>query len=234
MWIVPAAGGSPRHVGANLAATRYPIWSNDGKHLLINGYSSSETFDKSAVDWWLVSASSGAAVRTRAFEALAKAGLAMRSRTPVPAIPRPQCWSAEDGTVTFSARSGDTSNLWRIGISPATGRVIGPPERLTIGAGNDTLTACASGLVAFASNQTKSGPWLMPFDFAYRRPKGDPQGFLRRRPPEILFRSGQVSVRFPGSLGRHQQEAKTVVSKLRHGGPALPRTARSGRHFETA
>ncbi len=176
VWIVPASGGKPRRLGAQLATARYPIWSRDGRHLLINGYSSSETFDKSAVDWWFVSASGDESIRTGAYRALSDAGLATRGlRAPAPTMPAPQCWSAQDDKVTFSARSGDASNLWRIGISPATGKVIGSPDRLTIGAANDTFAACAGKVVAFSSDQTKNAPWLMPFDFIRGRPKADPQ-----------------------------------------------------------
>ena len=40
--MVPVAGGSPQQVGPNFTAARYPIWSPDGKHLLIVGYTSAK------------------------------------------------------------------------------------------------------------------------------------------------------------------------------------------------
>jgi len=36
VWVVPAAGGQPQRIGSNFTAARYPIWSPDGKHLLLH------------------------------------------------------------------------------------------------------------------------------------------------------------------------------------------------------
>src|ERR1035441_4387594 len=45
VFVVPAAGGAPRRVGANFTAARHPIWSRDGKHLLLIGYASAKSYD---------------------------------------------------------------------------------------------------------------------------------------------------------------------------------------------
>jgi Tol biopolymer transport system component len=179
VWVVPEAGGQPRRVGMNLTTARYPIWSPDGKHLLFKGYTSAKALDRSAIDWWLASANGGDAVRTGAHEALAGAGLPARTfaRTPVPDVPIPGCWSAAGNRVIFSIASGDTQNLWEIGLSPRTGRVSGPPRRLTAGAANEVHPSCASGgALAFTNLETRRDIWFLPFDLD----RGASQGALER------------------------------------------------------
>jgi DNA-binding winged helix-turn-helix (wHTH) protein len=38
VWVVPIVGGEPHRVGSKLTSARHPIWSPDGKHLLMIGY----------------------------------------------------------------------------------------------------------------------------------------------------------------------------------------------------
>ena len=40
VWVVPSAGGPPRRIGSSFTDARYPIWSPDGKHLLLVGCTS--------------------------------------------------------------------------------------------------------------------------------------------------------------------------------------------------
>ena len=193
VWVVPEAGGQPRRVGSNFTTARYPIWSPDGKHLLFKGYTSAKAFDSRSIDWWLAPANGGDAVRTGAFDALAQAGLqpgAAYARTPVPDVPIPGCWSAAGNTVVFSIVSGDTLNLWEIGVSPRTGKVTGVPRRLTTGAGNEVNPCCASGgAVAFTNLETRREIWSLPFDFDRGSPKGTleriTQGPARRENPSF-------------------------------------------------
>src|SRR5579863_9183905 len=142
VWVVPAAGGTPERVGPNFTAARYPIWSPDGKRLLVMGYTSTKAYNASGIDWWLAPTQGGEAVRTGVHAALAQAGLVV-DRSFESAIPA--CWSASTNSVIFSAASGDAANLWEIGISPQTGRVSGVPKRLTTGAENELEASCAAG-----------------------------------------------------------------------------------------
>ncbi|HYM09813.1 MAG TPA: protein kinase [Bryobacterales bacterium] len=172
VWVVPAAGGPPQRVGPNFTAARDPIWSPDGKHLLLIGYTSAKAYESASLDWWLAATSSGDAVKTGAYEALAKAGL-----KPFSSTPRPACWLAATNTVVFSAPSGDANNLFEIGLSPAAGRVSGALQRLTTGAGNETAPSCAAGgALAFTMGETRRDVWSLPFDLD----RGTPKGALER------------------------------------------------------
>src|SRR5262249_3708930 len=52
VWVVPVSGGPPQPVGTSFTAARHPIWSPDGKHLLVTGYASAKAFESSSLDWW--------------------------------------------------------------------------------------------------------------------------------------------------------------------------------------
>jgi predicted Ser/Thr protein kinase len=94
VWVVPVAGGQPQRVGSNFTSARLPIWSPDGKRLLLVGYTSAQAFESSSIDWWLVATNGGDAVRTGAYEELVHAGLQPHdpasvagALTPVPNVP---------------------------------------------------------------------------------------------------------------------------------------------------
>jgi serine/threonine protein kinase len=175
VWVVPVGGGTPQRVGPNLTAARAPIWSPHGKHLLSIGYSSAKAYDSASLDWWLVPTGGGEAVRTGVYDALVHAGL--RARNPTVNNPSPGCWSAASSAVVFSIANGDAQNLWEIGVSPQSGKVISEPRRLTAGAGNELYPSCApGGALAFTNVETKSDVWSLPFDLD----RGVSRGALER------------------------------------------------------
>jgi Tol biopolymer transport system component len=169
--VVPVAGGQPQRVGANFTAARYPIWSQDGKHLLFIGYTSAKAYESSGLDWWLVATNRDDAVKTGAYEALVHATL--RARGSTTNGPRPGCWSAAGNAVIASMASGDTQNLWEIGVSPRTGKVNGVMERLTTGAGNEVEPSCTpGGALTFTNVETRGDVWSLPFDLDHGTSKG--------------------------------------------------------------
>ena len=185
VWVVSVAGGQPRRVAANFTTARYPIWHRDGKRLLISGYTSTNAFDESGIDWWVVSAESSHDVRTGAYEALVRAGLQPigGTRTPVPAIPEPRCWASPENKIVFSIPAGDSWNLWQLELSPQTGKVVGSPQRLTTGAGSDLRASCAAGgTLAFAKVETRTDVWLLPFDLDRGVSTGVPQQITQGPP----------------------------------------------------
>ena len=176
VWVIPAGGGEPHRVGPNFTAARYPIWSPDGKHLLFTGYTLAKAFESSSLDWWLVSTNGGDAMKSGGYEALAGLRGLTTNIQPV-SIPRIGCWTTATNTVILSIPSGDTENLWEIGLSPRTGKVSGVPKRLTTGAGNETYPSCASGgAITFTNLETRREVWSLPFDLD----RGTPKGALER------------------------------------------------------
>jgi Tol biopolymer transport system component len=173
VWVAPVAGGQPRRVGPNFTAARYPVWSRDGKHLLCIGYVSAKAYEKSKVDWWLVATDGGEAVKTGAYDALVRTGLKTGLfGAALPDIPKPGCWSAVN-TVIFSIESGDTQNLWEMGLSPRTGKATGALRRFTAGAGNEEDPSCTSGgAFTFTNSVYQRDVWSLPFDLDHGTSKG--------------------------------------------------------------
>jgi Tol biopolymer transport system component/tRNA A-37 threonylcarbamoyl transferase component Bud32 len=153
-YIVNAAGGVPRQAAAGLATSTHPIWSPDGKFLLL------AVRQHRQADWWAVPVDGGPPVKTGALDALRKQNLTIGSvaNTIVPEI-----WAADGEHVIFSARSGDTWNIWQIGLSPSTFQVTGRAERLSSGTTlEQSPTAGAAGQLAFASINESTDVWSLP------------------------------------------------------------------------
>jgi Tol biopolymer transport system component/DNA-binding winged helix-turn-helix (wHTH) protein len=178
VWMVPAAGGLPRRVGANFTSARYPIWSPDGKHLLLIGYTSENANEKSALDWWLVPVNGGQPIQVGIYESLVRAGLEATDvdNNPAgtlgfPSVPRPGCW-LDQNRVIFSTASGDTWNLWETSVS-REGKVTGVFKRLTAAPGNEGTPSCTSDrALAFANVKIQQDVWWLPFDLDHGKPKG--------------------------------------------------------------
>jgi Tol biopolymer transport system component/predicted Ser/Thr protein kinase len=177
VWVVPVGGGPPQQVGPNFTAARNPIWSPDGKHLLIIGYTSAKAYDESGIDWWLVPTNGGSAVRTGAYQAFVRAGLRALDPSASPDFPIPACWSASSHMILFSVVTGNARNLWGIGMPPGAERTNGTLRRLTTGVGDDIHASCApSGEFAFTDLQTRTDLWAIPFDSN----RGEAKGALER------------------------------------------------------
>jgi len=166
VWVVSTAGGQPQRVGSSFTAARTPIWSPDGKRLLFVGYTSSKTYESSALDWWLATPDGGETVRTGMNEALVHAGLAVYP------LPRPGCWSIPTNSVIFSTTAGDASNIWEIRLSPRTGKVSGDPWRLTAGANENGPSCASTGVIVFHNAESRRDIWSSPFDLDRGKPTG--------------------------------------------------------------
>ncbi len=166
VYIVAQTGGIPQRVCPDFAGAIYPLWSPEGRHLLFLGNPDNKKSPEEAVDWWVAPLTGGATVKTGVLEATRKVNLAgdfeFSSWALVPAS-----WEPDGKGVVFSARSGDSTNLWRIGISPATFKVSGSPRRLTYGPTREESPAAVAGLsggmrVAFASTSENIAVWNLP------------------------------------------------------------------------
>jgi eukaryotic-like serine/threonine-protein kinase len=126
MFLIPAQGGEPipfqpefSIVGLAVVAT--PAWSPDGKYLIFNGLRENEP---ASLDWWVAPVSGGPAVRTDA-----------HSRLSLPPIwQNPDCWA---GSYVYFATGTTVEGvkLSRARIDARSGKVSGPAERITSGAG---------------------------------------------------------------------------------------------------
>jgi Tol biopolymer transport system component/DNA-binding winged helix-turn-helix (wHTH) protein len=151
--VVPSSGGSPRSVTQGFLSARYAIWSPDGRRILFLG--ERETGGSSTYDWYVVDFEGGHPVQTGALDAI--------ERSKVTGVPIPGEWT-RDGDVVFTTATDDHANVWRVAVSPATGRVGGAPRRLTFGSAVERTPVLSGSRLAFASIAENVDIWRVPLD----------------------------------------------------------------------
>lgn len=157
VYMVASAGGEPKRLGLDLSTAGNPVWSPDGRHLLV--YVSPKTgYAWDTADWWLVPLDGTPSMRTGDFSALRRQGFAIGFDR----IPRLSQWSKD--FITFAAGFGDGVNAWRAPVS-ADGLINGPAERLTSGTTLEiSPTLSANGDLLFASLNRNAAVWSLPAD----------------------------------------------------------------------
>jgi eukaryotic-like serine/threonine-protein kinase len=192
-WVGPVAGhpfgaqagriflilpsGAPKPIDPpGIRAAGCPIWSPDGTHLLFYGSDSTNVpvwYPTS--DWWVWPLAGGSPVKTGAFAAFAAQNLSLNLPSPVPA---PAEWI--DDQVYFSAKTGDSVNLWQVSISAKDWRITGPAQPLTTGSGLEIRPSFArSGLLVFSSLVENADIWSLPIDASQGQVKGDLEQITR-------------------------------------------------------
>jgi Tol biopolymer transport system component/predicted Ser/Thr protein kinase len=149
--VVPPRGGTPRDLLPESDQGAYPVWSPDGKHVLMRD------FREQQYDAWVVPATGGPAMRTGLYDYLRERGFEPWQQQVV--------WQWLPGNVLlFSARLGDSTNLWSIQVSEGSWKVTGEARRITSGAGVDTSPSVAAGVLAFASLRPSTDIYSAPLE----------------------------------------------------------------------
>jgi serine/threonine protein kinase/Tol biopolymer transport system component len=179
IYVVPSGGGEPHRLRSDFAAAMDPVWAPDGKHLLFLGNRDEKLSreGEEGIDWWVTPLDSGPAVKTGAFEATRNANLSGSDQN-YRWVLSPPAWEPQADALIFPARSGDSTNLWRIGISTKTWKVTGPFRRLTAGLTTEEAPSVASATggtvrLAFASSTLNSDIWSLPIEANPGRVTGD-------------------------------------------------------------
>ena len=138
-FVLPLTGGPPRPLLSDFVVASYPLWSPDGRSLLVLGRRDRTSPAAEVLDWWWVPLDGRPSSKSGAMDLLD-----LRRATAVEQVTRGNWTSAG---VMFSV----SGSLWSLPISPESGRVAGGPTRLTFGTGQ-TLGATSSrdGQVVFA------------------------------------------------------------------------------------
>jgi serine/threonine protein kinase len=160
IYLVATAGGTPQRLAEQFADARWPTWAPDGEHVLFFGisYSSSSSGGESAYDlgdWWIVDSAkrNSEPVKTSGLSILRKHALDLVEKAP-------QWW---DDSLIFSARSSQSTNLFRVHISPTTFQINGEPERLTFGTAYECNPSISSaGQLFFESANIAVNLWALP------------------------------------------------------------------------
>jgi Tol biopolymer transport system component len=151
LWIVPVAGGSPRRLSSEFGRPAFPVWSPDGASLLIDGGGRNRRRD-----WWLVPVDGGDPRPMGLRSLMREAKIEFLSAEPA-------FWAGD--WVVFTARFSNRSQVMRVRLDLAAGKVTGKIEPVTSGTAQDQdATGAADGKIAFASLQFSSDLWILPVD----------------------------------------------------------------------
>ena len=179
LYVVATRGGSPRQIRPDFMGATHPLWSPDGNHLLFLGNPDNRDPPEKAMDWWVTPLTGGKAVKTGVLDATRAAGL-MNEFQAYPWAILPAAWDAHGNWILFSARNGDSINLWRVGISPTSFKLANRPQRLTSGPTREENPSLAFGSdgtmrIAFASLSENLSIWSLPIKPNEGRVTGVPQ-----------------------------------------------------------
>ena len=168
IWVVGATGGPPRQFQPAFAAARYPIWSPDGRRLLFFGTRDPKDPPEERYDWWVAPLEGGTAIKTGA--------LGVFQRQKLSGYSFPGIWRSEANHVVFSARLGDSTNLWQVPLSPGTWQVTDAAQRLTFGTGVEVQPSIvAGGLLVFSNLIENTDVWSLPIDANQGKVRGEIQ-----------------------------------------------------------
>jgi Tol biopolymer transport system component len=193
LFIVPATAGAPRKVETGLATYCCPVWSPDGKHLLIEGSATGIGWD--LPDWFIVPVEGGKPVKISVQTSLRRAGFSD--------FLRPVAWLGNrDLLILSAAQSGGGSqtgyqgafgpnagiyNIWQISVEPATGAFRASPQRLTAGSGEFAGPASLDGRIPFSTQSGGMTIYALPLDVRQGKVTGE----------LVRIGRGGVNERFP-------------------------------------
>ena len=152
MYVIPAAGGSPRQLQPDFESAIEPIWTPDGKHVLFAGARKVEQ----EFDWWVFRWMVGQPERRKPGPNFV---LRASYRTPFPPRGRPQAMRSYFLQDWATART-----CGKIPFVPKTWQTTGSPRRITFGSGMESQpSAVVAGLV-FSGLSENFDIWSLPLD----------------------------------------------------------------------
>jgi serine/threonine protein kinase len=164
--VVPANGGSSKHLDVGLPWAVAPVWSPDGRRVLFVG-NKDPMGASPPYDWWIAPVEGGAPVNTHADLAFQRAGLGLQSLLSFDLIPLPGAWRSGD-RLLFSARSADSTNVWEFNFRNQTLR------QLTNGTSEHDPSTARDGELAFTTMASNVSIWALPMEVNSGKVTGKP------------------------------------------------------------
>jgi Tol biopolymer transport system component len=177
VYVLSLANGEVKQIASEFSAVRQAIWMKDNRHLLLVGRLDSPE----SLDWWVVSMDGGKPIRTGVFAALRQRGLSY------PLLEYafiPESFAADSKHILFSAKLGDSTNVWQIALTPDKYQVEGPPRQLTSGTGLELQATSVGGpsgkpIFIFASLARTVDVWCLPINADQGKVTGEIQPLTR-------------------------------------------------------
>jgi Tol biopolymer transport system component len=156
----PLTGGDATPVLPNVDHSYAPLWSPDGKNILVT----SSTQQQRDPEWWIVPAAGGEPRKTSLGADLRSQGFNYIATN---------AWLPDDWIV-FTGRQGETQTLWKVQLGPdakPTRKAI----RATTDAEGDFDASFAAGKLVFARTRVDSNFWALPLDATGAHAKASPE-----------------------------------------------------------
>jgi Tol biopolymer transport system component len=170
LYVSDSAGVNIREIATGLARFDHPIWSPDGKYLMLNG----QRARGQPTDWWVVPIAGQESINTSVLHDLAPYFSSSLRR-----FVYAQAW-LPDGRILFAADQDGIWSIWRIRLSTGNFRLIGTPERIIRGqTPMDVRFAVAGDRLAFVNALPGSQLWKLPVDTGLGQMTGNPRRVTR-------------------------------------------------------
>jgi len=173
VFVMPVGGGAPKRIAADIPFTGWPVWSPDGRRLLVLG---GERSDHASLDFWLASPEGGASVRTGLLSLLRE------RQVPVLSPGASLEWAGD------ALYFGASSSIWTIGFKDGSPQ---PGELRKLASSTTAMGHVrGSGLkLVFASTTSASHLWSLPLELN----SGKVQGALQPLPHAGGSQAGPAS-----------------------------------------
>ena len=168
VFIIPAAGGTPRRIRPDFSSASFPVWSPDSQSLLLLGRPAVSRNPSTAIDWWITPLGEGELKKTGACGIFLKNELVANTHCAIPGD-----W--EGNHIYFGLNYGDEYNLWRADLAVGRREVITKPLKITSGKGFSEAQpfAAAGGQVVFSRQVLNADIWAVPIAANEAKVTGD-------------------------------------------------------------
>jgi len=164
-YVVSIAGGEPREIRPDFSAVQRPVWSPDGRRLIVWGVAPGEGLPADRADLWVTGLERDRAESTGLVRPVTRAGGRL-------AAIEDMSWT-EQGLV-FSMRIGWTRSIYRCRMT-ADGKARGDLVRLEGGTATAEFPAVSrDGQLVFATGQERYDVWGLPLDANRGKELGPP------------------------------------------------------------
>lgn len=172
IYVIPTTGGTPRRLAADFHTALFPVWSEDGRHLLFVGSKTKGGW----MDFWVVPVDGGAAENIDALRIVRRWFISAMV---------PDAWVND--TLYFTGRVEQRSTVWRLSLPLVTRRAEGDSQRV-LQPDEDVSHASitADGRVFYASTRDSLNLWEAPLQAETGRITG---------PARRLYASSGATVR---------------------------------------
>jgi Tol biopolymer transport system component len=170
LYVSEFDGSSAREIPTGMARLDHPIWSPDGKYLMVSGQRTSSE----PADWWVIPIDGQEPINTKILHDLSR-HISSSLRTNFYA----SAW-LPGGRILFAGDHDGIWYIWRIQLLPGSFRLGGAPERVTgrrqpIG----VSFAAAGNHLAFVDDRPDGQLWRLPVDTGTGQMTGNPRRITR-------------------------------------------------------